>query len=157
MSTPALETERVFAEAEKFLGYIVDAADELGVELPEKHVVTSGEAVHDCNQVVVTVTGIATGPPGAETFVLDNCPPMWTMSIDVDIVRCGLEPNNKGQVSVHKLTLAAEQSSADTAVLMNATNRKLNERFGGLIASIVYLPPSGGTYVTRLQLQLSVN
>ena len=151
------EVERVFAEASVFLQHIVDAADELVVALPDKQYVTAGEAVHDCEQVVVTMTEVTSGLPGLPVQIIENCPLTWTMAAIVDIARCGPKPTSTGTISADKLTEAARVHSADAAVLMNAANRRLTEKFGGVGASIVFVIPEGGFIVTRMLVQVSVN
>lgn len=151
------QVDRVFAEANQFLEFVVAEADELLVDLPTKQYVATGQAVHDCEQVVVTLVELNTGLPGAPTFVIENCPPTWAQAMMVDIVRCGPAPNSKGVVASAKITAHSKVQSKDVAVLMGAANRRVNMRFGAVAGQILFPPPEGVYYVTRLVLQVPVS
>jgi hypothetical protein len=161
--TPVEQKLRLFDEAERFLDLVIDAAAELGVDLPNKQYITTGEAVHDCEQVAVTLAAVSIGlpnmPPTGINEVGNCCPPAWSMHLVVDIVRCVPTPiGSSGVVSADRLTESAEVFSQDTAILLDATAaRQQNYLFGNLVAAVQYPPPSGGFGTSRLLLQLGVH
>jgi hypothetical protein len=161
--TPVEQKLRLFDEAERFLDLVVDAATELGVTLPDKQYITVGEAVHDCEQVAVTLAAVSIGLPNMPQTGINEigncCPPAWSMHLAVDIVRCVPTPiGSSGVVSADRLTDSAEVFSQDTAILLDAASaRQQNYLFGNLVAAVQYLPPSGGFGSSRLLLQLGVH
>jgi hypothetical protein len=158
---PVEQKLRLFAEAQRFLDLVVDAAAELGIELPAKQYITTGEAAYDCNQVVVAIQAVSIGlpnmPPTGINEIGNCCPPAWSMHLAVDIVRCH-PTSSTGVVSAERLTTAAEESAQDTAVLLDATAaRQQDYLFGNLVATVQYQPPSGGMAASRLLVQLGVH
>lgn len=166
MTVPPLELpdqiDRCFFEAESILGYIVTIAGELSVEIPETQYVTIGDAVHDCNQVVVSMSQLQTGLPNATSAGLtgfDNCPPTWSLTLVCDIVRCSPKMSRQtGTLSSEKQSNMARQASADAAVLFQAANRRFEvARWGTLQGTVQFLEPEGANYAVRMNLLVAVH
>lgn len=151
MATPELE---VFGLAGLILKGIVDAAFELSVTLPTTQYVTSGTAVHDCEQVVVTAASlrpgapsagnISSGLPGAATTA-PWCENAWSLVLSAEIVRdCAPTPSRSGVVPKPKYTKTLHDfTSPDAAVLMRAIDITAKRSFVNIDASI-RLPGMGG-------------
>lgn len=149
---------RIFAEAEKFLQFVIDAAGEQGAVLPEKHVIVMGLAAYDCEMVTVQINELDTGLPGAPEPVQSNCAPTWFNICFVDIVRCGPPISNKGKVTAEAQAEHSKVQSLDTEVLMDAVRRWLfdGESFGPATSTIVYPTREGDFMATRLVLSTTV-
>lgn len=149
---------RVFDEANKFLGYVIDAASEQGVILPEKHVIVMGLAAYDCEMVAVQTNEVNTGLPGEPQPVQANCDPPWSNVCFVDIVRCGPKISQKGIVSADAQAEHSKVQSMDTDVLMAAVRMRLFDplSFGPVSSTIVYPTREGDFMATRLVLSTTV-
>lgn len=64
---------RLSSLADELLDALVDAADELGIELPQRKVVADGAVAWDCPLVAVALPTITRGVPGQE-LVARNLP-----------------------------------------------------------------------------------
>lgn len=159
MTDPGAGGLRVYALGHRLLDALRMAALDLGVTLPDKQIVTSGEAAHDCEMVAVTFINLITGIPGAAQgagFSGSGCYPAWSAVMRVEIVRCApLWPeDNNGVVAAPVINDALMPVSRDTEVIMGSvSNLSASEfNFGDIMATIQYRPPTGGFTVTVGQL-----
>lgn len=162
MTELAAEHIGTFSEADRLLGYIRAAALEASIDLPTKQYVTSGQAVHDCEQVAATVLTATTGMPASATpggqGLSGACPPGWQVSIELAIVRCRPTPSESGaQPSAEKLSGHAKVQAGDTHILMSAADSRASERFGQVTCAILYPPPSGKFAATIARLTVAVS
>lgn len=162
MTELAPEVIGTFTEGQKLLDYVLAAALDASIELPAKRYVTSGQAVHDCEQVAATVLTATTGLPASATpggqGLSGACPPGWQVSIELAIVRCRPMMNDDGtQPSAEKLTAHAQVQGGDTHILMTAADSRAQERFGQVTCFIQYPPPNGKFAATIARLTVAVS
>lgn len=150
------EVDRISFEVNRFLDFIVESADDLEVDLPEKRFVDLGtDVVHGCPAVVIYNTQASTGTPEAEPgapggqFGVHGMEPMWNLTMWCDIIRCAAKMNRDGQVPPAELTAQTAQASRDMAVIMRAVNKRVKDRWGRPTARIQFLSPQGESYATR--------
>lgn len=156
------EIDRIWFEANRLMEFVVQAAADLSVSLPSDHYFDLGEPVHSCPALAIglatTTTGIPNAPPGGiGEFAVHGLPPMWTLTLVAEIIRCAAKPNSTGVVPRSKSIAQVKQASADTAVLMRAANLRVQDLMGQLSGNIEYLEPQGNAYATRLNLSLPVH
>ena len=149
------EADRLFDEANSFLANIVAAATDAAITLPTLQYVTVGEAVHDCEQVVVTIAELGTGLP-ENPMNWANCALPWTAQFEVDIVRCEPKSNQTGLVPKDKLHDHAKVRSGDASLLMEASRRRADLRYGDVSGQVSFPAPSGGMTITRLLVNIAV-
>jgi len=148
---------RVYDYAQNLLNIVNQAAAELSLTLPSLQYVTSGEPVADCEQVVVTGISVATGMPAGEPVALGlpvapGCSPMWSVNLEVGIVRCGPKVLRDGSSTPDELNSSFRSCSTDIAILLAAVEiLVLGENLGKVIASIAMGPPEGGMVTTALR------
>jgi hypothetical protein len=157
------DNTRLFDAANAFLAYVVDAALDAGIDLPTRQIVTTAAPVEDCEQVSVTIRTVTTGIPGSlqvdpaaigEYFA---CDPMWTMAFDAAITRCIPTINDAGEPpSPTQLLDAAEVSTGDAIILMEAVSRRAAERLGAVLATVSFAEFSGGMGTTSVAVQMVV-
>ena len=154
MTSPEqLETDglRMYNYAQQTLADINTAALTQLVILPSEQFVTSGQAVYDCEQVSVTVIALTTGLPGASVASIPSdmvCFPVWSIVMELAIVRCAPPMNAVGEVAPEAITAAFLQTSQDAGVLMGTINNILSVRFGNIIGSISSMASEGGLVAT---------
>jgi len=148
---PAESNLRVFSLASRILESVQLAATDLSITLPPKQYITSGEAVHDAEQVVVTVLGLATGIPDASNAAgipHAICAPTWQQEVRVDIVRCvpNWKADRNGIVPGDTITESLRSASEDAGILLEAIGKITTwpDNFGDTLASINFPAPSGG-------------
>jgi hypothetical protein len=150
------EKDRVYFEADRLLTLINEAGVVLNVDLPESQGLDFVETVHTCPSVIVALApNMNTGIPEAPTQGIGqydgHSEPAWTISLYADIVRCAAKPNpTTGIVPRGQLTAQVQQASEDSAVLREAVNRRIKDRWGHVTATIQFLAPQGDNYATRL-------
>lgn len=160
--TNPTEIERIWFEVDRLMQFIVEASDDFGVSLPTDHYFDLGEPVHDCPAVAIGIATTSTGIPEAASagigeFAPHGLPPMWTLTLVAEIIRCAAKPTSSGTVPRAKLIAQVKQASADTAVLMRAANRRTQDLLGQLTGNIEYLEPQGTSYATRLNISIPVH
>lgn len=165
MASPELEVSDL---AQLVLKSVEDAAFELSVTLPSIHYITSGTAVHDCEQVVVTAASIRPGAPSAGTIssglpgAATNapwCEAPWSLVMTAEIVRdCAPTPSSRtGTVPKAKITKAfTDFTSPDAAVLMSAASIIGKKSFLNVDASIRLAGMGGGMSATVLNLVVAL-
>lgn len=158
MTTPGSEGLRLYELGHRMMSSLQMAALDLGIALPDKKIVTSGEAVHDCELVAVTFLSLITGIPDARTGLgfpgsASGCSPTWSAVMTVEIARCA--PVWEAEVVPAKaIDDALIPVSLDTAVIMRAINNlgSTPENFGNITANMAFPPPAGGFVVTKAQI-----
>lgn len=156
---PLTQTLGIYLEAKKMLDFTAAAAGSYFVALPEQRYVTVGQAIHLCEQVVVEMTALQTGLPADTTpggSAVQACPPPWSLVATVSIVRCGPEIQADGSTLATHYDAFAKIQSLDALVLQTAINSRVEERFGAVVASITFPPPSGGFVVTQARVVVAV-
>lgn len=109
----------IFQTASDILDCIVEGFAEANVDLPARQYVHQGEVALDCEQLVVTFSGLVhTLPLGGEEVT--NCPPPRSAVFDVWLTRCvpGLKDGGKDPTAA-ELTDSAEALQTDAWVLAN--------------------------------------
>lgn len=142
---------RVYAFAQQVLGLVAESAMELLVDLPAKQYCTGGEAVYDCEQVAVTCTSMTTGMPGQDPAasvagvpMSVPCDPVWSLSMEAAIVRCGPQIQRSGAVLADDLNASFQSVSADASVLLLAIDKLASSNLmGPVIATVTFVHPSG--------------
>lgn len=147
---------RLKEEADQFLQLIAEEAEELGIDLPEKQVTTTGLIAYDCEMVAAQINGVQTGVVGSPQPIQENCPPMWFSLIFVDIVRCGPKILRDGSVTAEAMNDNTEIQSTDAEILMGAVRRRMNVFFGAVGAEIAFPTREGDFMATRLVLSIPV-
>lgn len=161
MTTPGADTMRVYELGHRLMDAIRMAALDTGVALPDKQIVTSGEAVHDCELVAVTFINLVTGIPDASSGAGfpgsvsggGFCAPPWSATMQVEIVRCA--PVWDVEVVPQSLINdALIPVSMDANVIMRAINNlgATPQNFGDILGSMQFPPPAGGFVVTKAQI-----
>lgn len=113
------------------LRYVLDrvrsVAADLEVELPDRQYVTTGGAVYDCAQVVVSANAITVGIAGAEgpsSIGMHGVIPGWTCLLELSIVRNASEAmqGRHGTIapSVNDIESDTEVADKDAAILCGA-------------------------------------
>lgn len=160
MTDPGAGGLRVYALGHRTLEAVQMAALDMGVVLPDKQVVGTGEVAHDCEMVAVTALRLITGIPDAAQGAgfpgaLSGggfCAPTWSLIMNVEIVRCApLWPEDgNGVVAASAINDATIPTSKDAEVIINAVNNLAANphNFGDVVSNIQFLPPSGGFVVT---------
>lgn len=163
MSQPVVSSDglRTYNLAATILSLVENAALGLSVTLPPKRIVTSGEAVFDCELVAVTAMSLSIGIPdsasGGAIPVSGFCGLSWTAAFDVDIVRCVplWKMDRNGVVAAEQINDVLPGTSADAEVLMETVTALsgLPENFGDVVCSISFPPPVGGFGSVRASIQ----
>lgn len=145
----------VDAAARRVLGAVTASAAEAGVSLPDRHLVTTGSAVYDCEMVAVTYITVGTGIPGATADamagILQQRPPVWQAVLGVAIVRCASErpdgPRNSRPPTAAGIEADSAAASADAAVIANAAY-SLTDDWSVPDVAIQFFQPEGGFIAT---------
>lgn len=158
--TPVTQQLRLHSLANQVLTAATDEALDLSITLPGKRYVTTGQAVHDCEQVAVVATRIMTGIPDARTgmgFATAGggnfCQPTLSVVLTLEIARCFPNiPEYNGVRDGAKLSDAMKVQSGDAAVIFGAVERLVSasrlDNFGDINATINFPAPSGEFVVT---------
>lgn len=139
---------RLFEFGQSVLAKLELAALEDLRDIPKKRYVTSGNATWDCEQVVVTVLSVNTGLPGGSGGPVPQsmvCAPMWSVALDMTIIRCGPKITSKGTMSADSLNKSFESSSRDVEVLMRTVDKMVTDpdNFGNVLAQVTVMEPQG--------------
>lgn len=149
---------------------VLVAASSLGVEIPERRVITMGGAAYDCEQLAVSgMTGVP-GIPGSETTasgIIANCPPgAWMAEVEVALVRKSCSgvaaiPGRRGNgvPDASSYGKEAEMVSDDFDLLRAAANSLAGgseNQFGSVTASIVMGQAQGGRIASVLSLGIAI-
>jgi hypothetical protein len=134
----ALEADELERAARAVLAAILTSADELGVLLPERQLLTAGGVVYDCEEVAVTLINAGTGIVGADQNPMSDLAPIpavWNVTVGCAIVRraCEMPVGPRGQLPPTPDMIEADmvQMSADAAVLTGAAAALAGTRLTG--------------------------
>ena len=141
MTQPQLEPDglRVSSLAQKVLSYFADEALAQLVSLPAKQYATTGPPVYDCEQVVVSVQSLMSGAPGAPAGNIPaamECGPIWSVVLELGIVRCAPKPVGKGVIPKAKLDAQLIESSKDVGLILGVVDRLRIDAMTNVSASI---------------------
>lgn len=164
MTSPALTWTFQADRLERFADYILDTVvltfQTAGIDLPTRRLMTVGEPVHDCEELVLTFSGLENGAPGA-TEEPSNCHAPITATFAVHLVRCFPTPNGRGMKppEAEVLTKSGIELMRDSWLLMQAANAMDDDPLGpnyGIITSVAVGEPSGGFVGVVLTVQAAV-
>lgn len=141
------------------LDYVLNAASLELYDVPSRHVVTTGPAVFDCEQVAVSLLRIETGLGANQGGELvqggPNCDVGWSVILEVAIVRCAPDPSKRtGVITPDSLLKAAERSSKDTYILMTAIENLAEELYGGFSVDLIPEQIEGGMVATTATIKM---
>lgn len=150
---------RLSSTGQQILTQILATASLELYDLPSRHVVTTGPAVFDCEQVAISLlrveTGLGLNPGGELVQGGPSCDVGWSLICEVAIVRCGPTPSQRSGVITPAKTLAAcEQSSRDVYILMSAIETIANDIYGGFSVTIIPEQIEGGFVATSASLRM---
>lgn len=156
--------------AHQTLDAIIAAAFDLGVDLPADRYVTTGPAVHDCPQVVVSSLNLRTGLPASGNIAGSNipgaaangmqwCAPPWSLAMVVEIVRdCQPIPNTRsGTMNKTALATAALVPATDVEVLRQSFNYLAENQWAPFDVSIQLNPITGAFVATTANLTVALS
>jgi hypothetical protein len=101
---------------------IVDIYAMAGVELPPRRIWAAGEVPFDCNELIVSLSGIGGGTlPNAQTQPSSECYVPITARYNVTVVRCIPVPDSRGNPpSPEDIGAAADVTARDAYLLMKS-------------------------------------
>lgn len=138
----------------------VDVFESAGVPIPEKRYWTAGEAVFDCEQVVVSLNQGYLGRPGDEATEPRLCHEPRSAVLDISVVRCVPTGNGTKGPSSRQLQDAAEFTAVDSWLLLDSINQYDEWHPGirglGVVATVTIPPPQGGFQAVNMTLTLAV-
>jgi hypothetical protein len=152
MTSPTLswtfQADRLTLFADYVMDTVVSVFNSAGVDLPPRQLVTVGEPVHDCEELVMTFKGMTNGVPGAAEEP-SNCNSPITATFEVHLVRCFPTPVGRGMTppTAEVLTVNAIGLMNDAWLLMQAANAMNSDTLYstfGFISSVTTGEPSGG-------------
>ena len=164
MTSPTLSWTFQADRLTKFADYIMDTVVAVFtnalVELPPRRLMTVGEPVHDCEEVVLTFKSLENGAPG-DTGEPANCTSPLTSTFEVHLVRCFPTPAGRGMKApdAEILTTNAIGLMNDSWLLMQAANAMNSDPLYGLygfIATVTPGEPSGGYVGIVLSIEAAV-
>lgn len=133
---------------DSILAGVVSIYDSLNVPLPTRRYWTIGDAVWDCEQVVVSYVQTYLGNPGDEATLPVSCRGPKSLVVNISVVREIKGSNNKNgkPPSPENMQESAEWSVVDSWILMD--NLETLSPWEGyaptMIATTAVPPPSGG-------------
>lgn len=138
------------SSARLLLDTVQEAAVALGVELPERRILTAGGVVYDCELVAVSAISSATGMAASGSMsALGPCGTVWRNELEIAIVICSAETISgpRGQIAPTPAQIETDTENvskladviAETAILL--TN---SETVGEPTFSLQYGQPQGG-------------
>ena len=150
-------TYRAYNCAQMLIDCVNEAGLSLLVDIPQRQLVTTGQAAYDCDQVSATLISLQTGIPGDDTGAAGmptafDCAGGWSVIIELAIVRCGLMPDKRGNISIDDIRAAAKQSSRDSAVFDEALRLFADSSISLVRAAISYQEPQGGAIGTTMRI-----
>lgn len=156
----AYSPERVRFVADQIMEKVIDVFAVAGVPLPDRKLITVGEPVHDCEELVVVFASLSKGAPGSEEEV-QRCDAATSGSFQVHLVRCFPMPTGRGLVppTSEALTENAYAKMTDAWLLTMAGDELANDpmiSWGGLIQQTVASEPSGGYSAVVMSLQIVI-
>jgi hypothetical protein len=173
-----LRPDTVAILGHELLRRVQEVYAEAGVTLPERQIWVAGEAAYDCEELIVSFTGLReTQIPGwdASAQPQSPCQVPLVASFDVSIVRCIPVPNGTRATppTPEALAIATDLIVTDSYLLMKSgcrfdlwaadvayvwnqehPNGPIYQGLGGMgtEASVVAAPPSGGMQASTLTL-----
>lgn len=150
---------RLSTTGKNILDSVLSAASLELYDLPARHIVTTGPAVFDCEQVAVSLlrveTGLGLNPGGELVQGGPSCDVGWSLMCEVAIVRCGPTPSQRsGIITPAKTFEACEQSSKDVFILMTAIENVASELYGGFSVTIIPEQIEGGFVATSASIRM---
>lgn len=151
--------DRVSRFADALMERIIAVFGSAGVELPARRLLTVGQPVYDCEELVITFQGVDKGYPGTGGEP-QNCDAPSTATFSVHLVRCfPVSQNAPAPPSAEALTVNADGLMVDAWLLLAAAdelNRDPLTSLGGMIYSVSVGEPSGGLVGVVLEVQAGV-
>lgn len=117
----------VHTVATTLMGAIVQSAIDMSVPIPDRHVLSAGGAVYDCEMVSVTALGVTVGLPGSvgASSLVPCGPEAWSVQAEMAIIRdsCEVPQGPRGELPPSPAAIEGElvAASADVAVLIEAS------------------------------------
>lgn len=133
-----------------------------GVPLPERQIITVGEAVADCEQVSVSFMSLGKGLPGQVGDTVQRCNSPSTATVHVQVIRCvPVVGPGRGRVAPtpEQLEASTEVQTRDAWLLMmvaEALEADLQHGGMGMTANIEGGSPQGGFAGPILTLEIVV-
>lgn len=143
---------------------VVEAAAAANVELPERQYITTGGAIFDCPQVVVSANQITTGVAATDASgqAVGVCPPGWQVQTELSVVRPVREQpqGRRGNVAptVEDVESDTAVADSDAAILTQAVETIAGsdwDQYGQVPASLQFGEVQGG--LTAVVLTVTLN
>lgn len=151
------DKEAIIAVAQDVLNSIVLKFDENDESLPTRRIITTGDVVHDCEQLVITFVQLYIGGPGAEADQPQKCDSPRTGVFTVELIRCIPKITNRGSApSPEDLLASATQQLADAWLLVDGAMFSASAEFLGALTDVSVSEPKGGYQAVRLNLVIGI-
>jgi hypothetical protein len=151
---------RITAMADQIMEKVIDVFAVEGVPLPDRKLITVGEPVHDCEELVVVFVSLNRGIPGSEEEA-QRCDAAVSATFQVHLVRCFPVSTGRGVVppTSEELTDNAREKMVDSWLLARAGVEVAEDplvTWGGIVQQVYADEPTGGYSAVIMTLQIVV-